>query len=59
MLKAFIIHRKIKITYASYVKVQTLRGDMIEFLKIVPVFYHLEASVKLNFNTFSITTGNK
>jgi len=32
---------------------------MIEVFKIVHDFYHLEAAVKLNFNTFSITRGNK
>jgi len=32
---------------------------MIEVFKIVHDFYQLEAAVKLNFNTFSTTRGNK
>jgi len=52
------IYRKTKTTCASYVKIQTLNGDMIEVFKIVHDLYHLEAAVKLNFNTFSTTRGN-
>jgi len=40
-------------------KHKRLRGDMVEVSKIVHDFYHLEAAVKLNFNTFNITRGNK
>jgi len=40
-------------------KYRRLHGDMIEVFKIVHDFYHLEAAVKLNFNTFSTTRGNK
>jgi len=40
-------------------KYRRLRGDMIEVFKIVHDFYHLEAAVKLNFNTFSTTRGHK
>jgi len=36
-----------------------LRGDMIEVFKIVHDFYHLEAAVKMNFNTFSTARRNK
>jgi len=41
------------------VKYRSLRGDMIKVFKIVNNFYHLQAAVKLNFNTFSTTRGNK
>jgi len=42
-------------------KYRRLRGDVIEVFKIglLRDFYHLEAAVKLNFNTFSIITENK
>jgi len=40
-------------------KYKRLRGDMIEVFKIVHNFYKLEAAVKLNFNIFSTTRGNK
>jgi len=40
-------------------KNRRLRGDMIEVFKIIHDFYHLEAAVKLNFNTFSTTRENK
>jgi len=40
-------------------KYRCLRGDVIDIFKIVHNFYHLEAALKLNSNTFSITTGNK
>jgi len=40
-------------------KYRRLRGDMVEVFKIVHSFYQLEAAVKLNFNTFSMTRGNK
>jgi len=36
-----------------------LGGDMIEVFKIVQDIYHLEAAVKLNFNTFSKTRENQ
>jgi len=36
-----------------------LGGDMIQVFKIVHDSCHLEAAVKLNFNTFSTTRGNK
>jgi len=36
-----------------------LRVDLIEVFKIVNNFYYLDAAVKLNFNTFSTTRGNK
>ena len=32
---------------------------MIQVFKIVKNYYDLEAAVKLNFNTFSTTRGNK
>jgi len=40
-------------------KYTRLRGNMIEVFKIVHDFYDLEAALKLNFNTFSTTRGNK
>jgi len=40
-------------------KRRRLRGDMIEVFQIFHDFYDLEAAVKLNFNTFSTTRGNK
>jgi len=40
-------------------KCRCLHGDMIEVVEIVHDFYHLEAAVKRNFNTFSTTRGNK
>jgi len=40
-------------------KYRRLHGDMIEVFKTVYDFYHLEATVKLNFNTFSTTIGNR
>jgi len=36
-------------------KYKRLREDMIEAFRIVRIFYHLEAAVKLNFNAFSTT----
>jgi len=43
----------------STLKYRLLRGDTVEVLKIFHDFYHLESAIKLNFNTFSITRGNK
>jgi len=40
-------------------KYRRLHGDMIGVFRIVHDFYHLEAAVKLNFNTFSTTRGNE
>jgi len=40
-------------------KYRRLCGDVIDVFRIVHDFYHLEAAVKLNFNTFSTTRGNK
>jgi len=40
-------------------KYRRLCGDMIKVFKIVHDFYHLEAAVKLNFNTLSIISGTK
>jgi len=36
-----------------------LRGDMIEVFKMVHKYYDINAAVKLNFNIFSTTRGNK
>jgi len=40
-------------------KYRRLRGDMTEVFRIVHDIYHLEAAVKLSFNVFSTTRGNK
>jgi len=55
----FTICRKIKTTYASYATIQMFTWRHDEVFKIVHDFYHLKAAVKLDFNTFSITRGNK
>jgi len=48
--------RQLKLPTLKY---KRLRGDMIEVFKIVHNFYHSRAVVKLNFNSFSTTGGNK
>jgi len=40
-------------------KYRHLRGDLIEVFKMVHKYYELSAVVKLTFNTFNSTRGNK
>jgi len=40
-------------------KYRRLRGDMIEVFKMVHKYYDIKAALKLNFNMFSTTRGNK
>ena len=40
-------------------KYRRLRGDVIEVFKMVHEYYDINATVKLNFNIFNTTRGNK
>jgi len=58
-LKHLTYTERLKQLQLPTLKYRRLRGDMIEVFKMVHKYYDINAAVKLNFNMFSTTRGNK
>ena len=57
-LKHLPYMERLKVLKLPTVKYRRLHGDMIEVFKLVHNYYNLQAAVKMNFNTSSITRRN-